>query len=410
MRFLIAFVSLAFALSARAETPEDVFTKRIVPIFQSPNPSSCTQCHLSGVDLKDYIRPTHRETFLSLRDQGLVDLEQPDKSKILRLIAMGKDDKSATENQTKRRRDETEAFAAWIRASAADKELRDAPKLKVAELAKPAKPDAVIRHARKERLLATFEETVWAMRFRCFNCHSPDGPSNKKHVAEHGDRVTWMASDAAGTLTNLMSSSLMSLSNPERSPLLRKALGEGKHGGGVKFTVGDEGYKAYRRFLDDYAKVVTKGYATAADLPKPETHARFGTDSYLKFENVPEAWSGKFVAVRLFSRDASGRWSASPMAGAERVVSAERRAWQQNLTLRAAAGSTESKDWKATPPKIPPGKYLVKIYVDAADRLAKDWRAELTETDCVGRIVVESDWPKGHRTVTTIDAATVKKE
>ena len=49
----------------------DIFAKRIMPIFKSPNPSSCTECHLAGVDLKNYILPSHRDTFLSLRDQGL---------------------------------------------------------------------------------------------------------------------------------------------------------------------------------------------------------------------------------------------------------------------------------------------------------------------------------------------------
>ena len=35
-----------------------IFEKRILPIFQSDMPSSCAECHLSGVDLKEYIRPT----------------------------------------------------------------------------------------------------------------------------------------------------------------------------------------------------------------------------------------------------------------------------------------------------------------------------------------------------------------
>ena len=42
-----------------------IFEKRILPIFQSAKPSSCAECHLSGVDLKDYIRPTQKETFLA---------------------------------------------------------------------------------------------------------------------------------------------------------------------------------------------------------------------------------------------------------------------------------------------------------------------------------------------------------
>ena len=63
-----------------------VFEGRILPIFQSAKPSSCSECHLSGVDLKDYIRPTQQETFASLVGAGMIDTKNPDESKILRFI------------------------------------------------------------------------------------------------------------------------------------------------------------------------------------------------------------------------------------------------------------------------------------------------------------------------------------
>ncbi|MBT4868399.1 MAG: hypothetical protein HON53_25095, partial [Planctomycetaceae bacterium] len=64
-------------------TPAELFDQRILPIFRSPNPSSCVQCHLAGVDLKNYILPSQEKTFVSLRDQGLMDLDNPEKSKVL---------------------------------------------------------------------------------------------------------------------------------------------------------------------------------------------------------------------------------------------------------------------------------------------------------------------------------------
>src|SRR5689334_6297269 len=69
-------------------SPQELFDRRIMPIFKSPEPSSCTQCHLAGVDLKNYILPSHEKTFISLRDQGLINLDKPEESKILRLIRM----------------------------------------------------------------------------------------------------------------------------------------------------------------------------------------------------------------------------------------------------------------------------------------------------------------------------------
>ena len=46
-----------------------LFDERILPIFRSSDPSSCVQCHLASVDLKDYILPSEEKTFVSLRDQ-----------------------------------------------------------------------------------------------------------------------------------------------------------------------------------------------------------------------------------------------------------------------------------------------------------------------------------------------------
>src|SRR5687767_992706 len=159
---LTLLVLVSAGTASAADSPRELFEKRLLPIFNSPNPSSCVQCHLAGVDLKDYILPDHEKTFRSLRDQGLIDLASPERSKVLKLIDMGAAGKVGVARvQEKLRKAEHEAFAAWIKACAADPKLRDAPPLGDAERAKPAKPDDVIRHGRKDRLLASFEQTVW---------------------------------------------------------------------------------------------------------------------------------------------------------------------------------------------------------------------------------------------------------
>src|SRR5215468_8307840 len=97
-RFIFA-LSLVWPCAAFASAAEpsarEVFEQRLAPIFKSPYPSSCVQCHLAGVDLKDYILPDHEKTFRSLRDQGLVNLDKPEDSKILKLIQMGEKDTKA---------------------------------------------------------------------------------------------------------------------------------------------------------------------------------------------------------------------------------------------------------------------------------------------------------------------------
>ena len=55
-----------------APTPAlQLFEERIMPIFKSPNPSSCVQCHLSSVDIKDYILPSHTDTFIALCSENI---------------------------------------------------------------------------------------------------------------------------------------------------------------------------------------------------------------------------------------------------------------------------------------------------------------------------------------------------
>jgi hypothetical protein len=143
---LVLTIFCTSGVLAAAQDSKAIFEQRIMPIFRSPNPSSCTECHLAGVDLKNYILPSHEKTFLSLRDQGLIDLENPADSKILRLIAMrGGTNQGASLINAKVREAEFSAFSDWIKASSKDPSLRSAPRLETHELAKPTRPNQVIR-------------------------------------------------------------------------------------------------------------------------------------------------------------------------------------------------------------------------------------------------------------------------
>jgi hypothetical protein len=408
----LCFLAVGTIRAEDSPTPAQVFEKRIIPIFKSPNPSSCTQCHLAGVDLKNYILPSHEKTFLSLRDQGLIDLDNPEKSKILQLIQMGESDKSpAALINAKVRRAEYEAFAAWIKSGARDPKLRDAPKLDPAERAAPKRPVEVIRHDREDRLLESFTNTVWAMRFRCMGCHTEGTVENQKNVKEFGNRVAWMkAAGPEATLDYLRSSKLINVNDPEKSTLLLKPLGAVKHGGGVKFAPGDQGYKAFREFIDDYAKTVRDEYTKADDLPKPDGPERFGTDAWLKVSNTPPAWADRLVQVNVYAWDADNRdWRSEPIASTDRVVWGKGKLWQHNLALLARPGTEEAKAWKTGKPALPKGKYLVKVYVDVKGRLADDWKAVLGPDDYAGQAEVESSWPEGYGKMTEVDAGKIRK-
>jgi hypothetical protein len=393
--------------AADAPPGKEIFQQRIMPIFRSPNPSSCTECHLAGVDLKNYILPSHEKTFLSLRDQGLIDLENPAGSKILRLIAMGGGTNTgASLINANMREAEYTAFAEWIKASCRDPKLRNAPKLEAKEIAKPARPNEVIRHARMDRVLASFEENFWSQRFRCTGCHSASGTENKKMVAEHGADVTWMKETPDATLQYLAGTDNINVEKPERSRLLLKPLNEVKHGGGQKMVAGDMTYKAFRRFLEDYANTVKDRYATAAELPKPTAgHATFETQIWIKITNTPPEWAERLLQVNVYAWDAGkGLWETEPIAISDRAVSGQGKLWQHSLVLRAPKDSGRAQRWRSAKASLPAGRYLVKTYVDTEERLKREWDSELGAAEYVGQTIIETKWPSGYGRMTAIQA------
>lgn len=412
-RVLAASCALALAASAaRADDPAKVFEQRIVPIFKSPNPSSCARCHLAAVDLKDYILPSARDTFLALRDQGLIDLEKPDGSRILKLINRGAGEKyGASLIPAKQRQAEYDAFAAWIRACAADPALKAAPKPATApQLA--LKPVEVVRHARTDRLLESFESNVWALRFRCMNCHTEGTPQNDKLRKEHGDQVAWFKkAGPAATMEYLLSSKLINLADPEKSLLLTKPLGGVKHGGGIKFAPGDQGYRAMRAWIEDVAAIKTGKYAKATDLPAKDTGPRkFGSEIWLKIDRTPDAWGDKLLQADVYAWDATaGAWEKEPVATSDRVVWGKGKLWQHTLTLLAAPGSERAKLWAGRKPSLPPGKYLVKVYVDATGKAKADWKTALGSAEYVGQVEVQARWPEGYGAMTVAEGGRVKK-
>jgi hypothetical protein len=245
------------------------------------------------------------------------------------------------------------------------------------------------------------------------SCHTEGTPENKKLVEKHGERVSWVKADGpAATLAYVRSSRLIDVDKPERSLLLRKPLNDVEHGGGKKILVGDQGYKAFRAFLEDYARIVKDQYTDAASLPKAESGAaQFGTDIWLKLANTPPAWGDKLLEVKVYAWDADKKtWETKPIATSDRAVWGEGKLWQHSLTLLAVRGSNQAVAWgKAAKPSLPRGRYLVHVYVDGGGRLGKDWRAVLDEGDYVGQLEVESGWPEGYGQMTALDAAKIRQ-
>jgi hypothetical protein len=268
----------------------------------------------------------------------------------------------------------------------------------------------VIRHARTEQLLQSFEKTIWSLRFRCDGCHMPGGTENARLVAKDGAKVSWIKKEGAeATMNYLIASNLIDVKKPERSMLLLKPLNEVKHGGGKKMLPGDDGYKAFRSWLEDYAAIVNDKYTDKAALPPaptgPET---FGSQHWIKFSDTPPAWGEKLLRITVHTWNEQKKiWNAEPVAFADRGVWGRGKLWQHNLILAAEPDSAQAKAWKSKP-VLPPGRYLVKVFVDQKERLAKDWKSPIGDADFVGQVEVNR-WTEGYGSMVVIKADQVRR-
>ena len=112
-----------------------------------------------------------------------MDVKASNDSKILRFISRRPEQPNLLTDKV--RQQEIEAFRNWIRATVKASELLAA---KVKESIGPQVPGEVIRHTRKDRVLASFIDNVWTELGQCAACHSPD--RNQKQVKEHGEQVS----------------------------------------------------------------------------------------------------------------------------------------------------------------------------------------------------------------------------
>jgi len=424
-----AGISAASEPSPSESLPLDLFNERIAPIFQSPNPSSCVQCHLSSVDLKNYILPSSDATFVSLRDQGLIDVDHPDDSKILQLIRMG--DKDADEVakliHEKTRVAELEAFAAWVKACCADERLLGLPAAEA--LARPAAPDAVIRHARKSRIVDSFARNGWSQRMRCFPCHTPHeiDPENPKHqgairkraefAEKYGpemlDRLAIFRKSPEATLAYLIKSSehtpddrlpLLNLTEPANSLLVLKpmaklppkhedgSLGEPgylppniTHNGGLKLHKNDQSYKSMVTWIRDYANVVGAKYQAVDDLPLDNWHP---TKLVIRVKAAPDEWAVKdLVQLFVYARNATDDgWQQEPIAFTQGMVTPRRMV--NGGLFRLGSENTN----------LPRGRYLVKAFWDSKHRIATDPSLMLTQEDYYGEAEIpKARWREGFR-------------
>ena len=375
----------------QAESNSDalaIFKRRLLPILHAKNPSSCMECHLSGVDLKDYLLPDQKETFAALRRDGLIDVKQPEKSKILKFIR--RKPEQTTLISEKVRKQELEAFRAWIYAAVKDPALLSATS--DASLGS-ALPDEVIRHARKDRVLASFLDNIWSEIGRCINCHSPE--RNQRLVKKHGEQVSWIKpGDPQGTLDQAVEQGIIDVDFPDESLILMKPFVLVEHVGGPKFALGSRTDKNFRRFLNDYAAVVNKKYQSKDQLPQPAKVVTQMTGQHLRIVDLPARFDKLLLRVNIYRKLYTG-WSKTPWATTDNSVNGKRHMWQSSIFVSAPRGSQRAKQF-GTSANLPSGRYLIKIYIDRDDQSKKNRDYEFSEDDFFGEVEIDGEWPPGY--------------
>jgi hypothetical protein len=369
----------------------EIFERRMLPILKSSKSSSCSECHFGGVDLRNYILENQTDMFAALRDQGLIDIKNPDESKILQFIARHTD---KTDELTERvRKAEFTAFHDWIHAAVKDPVLQkaNAPKRKLGGDV----PTEFVRHLRRDHVLESFEENIWSEIGRCINCHSPE--RNQRLIAEHGEQISWIVpNDPAATLQKLVDAGDIDLESPESSSVLLKAAGLEKHGGGPKFTVGSRSYDNFLTFLRDYAAIVKGTYKSADQLPKQSHEIAMLTEQHLRIVDLPAGLDKKILQVNIY-RWENGKWSDQLWATAQNPINGEKNEWQNLVTAVAERDSTRSKHMKPGKCDIPPGRYLAKIYIDRLDKQKSDPNRQIDADDFLGQAEFDGDWPPGYQ-------------
>jgi hypothetical protein len=272
----------------RVESGTQIFDQRIAPLLADDRPKSCNQCHLSGIDMSLFVRPTPCETMACLRDLGMVNLADPGESKVLGWIerASPEASKLITEEVIQA---EYDAFHEWIehyatcgRAECGNTKCRSA-----AEAADPFCPEApepfVSQAAELDpggcddlALESLFRDSVYASRLRCYPCHFSEDTSSVADAPRFFDQTGNCDSASLRTLRNLEEAGLINAAEPMKSLLLLKplALDDGGilHGGHEKFVASkpeqgivDPGYDNYAYFLKRYG--ACKSPATAMGMP-----------------------------------------------------------------------------------------------------------------------------------------------
>jgi hypothetical protein len=276
MKRVACLIGLAAGLAPscheeHACTDEDalaLYQRKIAPLLEADEPTSCNECHLAGIDLGIYAQADACATMACMVDRGIVDLDEPDASLVLEWILRAKPASTLIDEEDIAR--EHDAMLEWIEYNARcgervcepiDDPCGAAPSQDDCEFPPPSdapRPWDDPGDCSDRTLEEMFREKVYAWRGRCGPCHFEDW------VKEPFDAPPWVAVGACSvgslqTMRNVLAAGYVDVAVPANSPLLLKPLDESAggvmHGGGDKFhALDDPGYLDFRAWIDRYVQ------------------------------------------------------------------------------------------------------------------------------------------------------------
>jgi hypothetical protein len=273
------------------QSPGQVYDARIAPLLAGP--SSCNQCHLSGLSLANFVTGDPCRTMACLAEQGEVNLDDPQQSKILERVL--KAEPQSTLITAGVIEAEYVGMLEWITYSGRCQEsacgVITNPCAAGGQPA-PAVVAAPLGGCSEAELLAGFEARVFAWRNRCGACHSSSGQIPAPEWVDFGS--------ATNSMYNVLGMGAVNVATPHLSTLLTKPLAESHpdglaHGGGDKFAdEADPTYQDLREWIEAYVACFD-----GSVLPGPTVEI---------LSPKPDAWlaAGEPVAVNGSAQTADG--------------------------------------------------------------------------------------------------------
>jgi hypothetical protein len=246
-------------------SPGRLYSQKIKPLLESDRPDSCSQCHTGGVALEMFVRGSACEAMACLKEEGLVDLNQPELSVLLSWIGRAEPDSKLITQEILD--EESAAFLQWFEYEAACQACADVEcpdpgdvscEFDESEMATSYDADSDPGDCSADTLERLFRGTVYWERGRCAPCHFDSElsavESAPRFIADHGSCQV----GSLATMNRILDAGYMNLSKPKKSLLLLKPLPEEAggvpHGGHDKFaTTSDPAYEAFLLFIKRYA-------------------------------------------------------------------------------------------------------------------------------------------------------------